>query len=242
LPGDRYWPWIQLIDPTSGTSGSRVLDPDSVPRLHPVAAIESRVRGFSHEATQRLWFTSITPATEIDDWRRLRSWCHRKEVVSPAKLGEVSTLQPKVHIERVTSAGLKHDPLKTVVLDTSAQLLEIDYTAINLTSPDQLNFRYRMAGVDPKWTDAGSIRSTIFQDVPWGDSVFGVQARNRGGSWSPSATLRISRAIPWYQRQRLWPLVALLALLAVMWRTREYSSSSRHSERLSRIAGRSLRG
>lgn len=173
-----------------------------------------------------LWFALVRGFAEID----------------PAKLVEVSALQPEMHIERVTSGGLKHDPLKTVMLDTSAQLLEIEYTAINLTSPEQLNFRYRMSGVDPKWTNAGSIRSIIFQNVPWGDHLFEVQARNRGGSWSPSATLTISRPIPWYQRQWLWPLAALLALLTVTWRTREQSSSSRHNERLGRITGRNLRG
>ena len=173
-----------------------------------------------------LWFALVRGFAEID----------------PAKLVEVSALMPKVHIERVTSAGSTHNPLETVVLDASAQLLEIEYTAINLTNPDQLSFRYRMSGVDSKWTNAGSTRNIIFQDVPWGDHLFEVQARNRGGSWSPSATLRISRPIPWYQRQWLWPLVALLALLTVMWRTREYKSLSRHNDRLGRITGRGMRG
>ena len=173
-----------------------------------------------------LWFALVRGFAEID----------------PAKLVEVSALTPKVHIERVTSAGLKHDPLKTVVLDTSAQLLEIGYTAINLSNPDQLSFRYRMSGVDPKWTNAGSTRNILFQDVPWGEHQFEVQARNRGGSWSPSGTLNISRPVPWYQRQWLWPLIAFLALLTVMWRTREYKSLSRHNERLGRITGRGPRG
>lgn len=170
-----------------------------------------------------LWFALVKGFAQID----------------PAKLAEVSTLQPRVHIERVTSAGLKHDLLKTVVLGASVQPLEIEYTAINLANPEQLSFRYRMSGVDSKWTDAGATRSIIFQSVPWGDHVFEVQARNRGGSWSPSATLRISRPIPWYQHQWLWPLVALLALLTLMWRTRERNPSGRHDARLSRITGRS---
>jgi ligand-binding sensor domain-containing protein len=175
------------------------------------------------DAKGHLWFALVKGFAEID----------------PAKLAEVSTLRPKVHIERVTSAGLKHDLLKPVVLGASVQPLEIEYTAVNLTSPDQLSFRYRMSGIGQKWTDAGSTRSIIFQNVPWGDHVFEVQARNRGGSWSPSATLRISRPIPWYQRQWLWPLVALPALLTLMWRTRERNSPGRHDARLRRITGRS---
>lgn len=204
---------------------------ESVPFAVSSGSVSFELNGGTQSACHQdekghLWFALVRGFAEID----------------PAKLVEVSALTPKVHIERVTSAGLKHDPLKTVVLDTSAQLLEIEYTAINLSNPDQLGFRYRMSGVDPKWTNAGSTRNIIFQDVPWGEHQFEVQARNRGGSWSPSATLRISRPIPWYQRQWLWPLIAFLALLTVMWRTREYKSLSRHNERLGRITGRGMRG
>lgn len=152
----------------------------------------------------RLWFALVRGFAKVD----------------PAMLAEVSPHQPQVHIEEVVSGGAKRDPGGTVFLGASAESLEIEYTATNLSSPDQLVFRYRMSGPGQKWNDAGPVRHIIFQDVPWGDHVFEVQARNRGGAWSPSATLRISRPIPWYQRQWLWPLGALLALLALIWRTR----------------------
>ena len=204
---------------------------ESLPFAVSSGSVSFEVNGGTQSACHRdeeghLWFALVRGFAEVD----------------PTKLMEVSALMPKVHIERVTSAGRKHDPLKTVVLDTSAQLLEIGYTAINLSNPDQLSFRYRMSGVDSKWTDAGSTRNIIFQDVPWGEHQFEVQARNRGGSWSPSATLTVSRPMPWYQRPWLWPSVAFLALLTVMWRTREYKSLSRHNERLGRITGRRPRG
>lgn len=197
---------------------------ESVPFAVSSGSVSFELNGGNQSACHQdprghLWFALVKGFAEID----------------PARLVEISSLQPQVHIERVSSNGRRFDPLKTVVLDASSQLLEIRYTGINLTRPQELSFRYRISGSDA-WTDAGTTRSVIFQDVPWGDQVFEVQARNRGGSWSPVASLRISRPMPWYQRQWLWPLLALLALLAVMWRTRELSDPGKHQERLKRIA------
>lgn len=160
--------------------------------------------------------------------------------VDPAKLVEISALQPEAHIERVVVAGATRDPRETVVLGTSMQPLEIGYTAINLTSPDQLSFRYRISGADAQWTQAGAARNLIIYDVPWGEHLFEVQARNRGGSWSPAATLKISRPVPWYRHQWLWPLIALLALLALIWRTRDPALSAAHDERLHRMSAQKL--
>ncbi|HEX7801551.1 MAG TPA: two-component regulator propeller domain-containing protein [Pseudoxanthomonas sp.] len=171
-----------------------------------------------------LWFALVTGFAKVD----------------PARLAEISALQPEAHIERVVTAGVKHYPGETLVLNTSVQPLEIGYTAINLTNPDQLSFRYRISGGDAKWTQAGASRDIVIYDVPWGNHVFEVQARNRGGSWSPSARLKISRPVPWYRHQWLWPLIALLALLALIWRTRDPALSAAHDERLRRMSSRKL--
>lgn len=171
-----------------------------------------------------LWFALVTGFAKVD----------------PNRLVEISALQPEVHIERIVAAGVKHDPRKTLVLGPSPRPLEIGYTAINLSSPDQLSFRYRISGADAQWTQAGAARDIIIYDVPWGDHVFEVQARNRGGAWSPAATFKISRPTPWYQYQWLWPLIALLALLALRWGTRDPALSAAHDERLRRMSARKV--
>jgi ligand-binding sensor domain-containing protein len=204
---------------------------ETIPFAVSSGSVSFELNGGTHSACYQdqeghLWFALVKGFAEID----------------PGRFAGTSVRPPDVHIERVTSAGSTHDPDGTIVLGAADELLEIEYTAINLTNPDQLTFRYRMSGVDSRWIDTGSTRSIIFQDVPWGENLFEVQAKNRGGNWSPSAKLAISRPVPWYQHQWLWPLVGLLALLTVMWRTRESSLPLRHSEHVSRIAGARRRG
>src|SRR5690606_19058425 len=93
--------------------------------------------------------------------------------------------------------------------------LEIDYTAINLTAPERLRFRFRLSTPRSDWIDAGDNRSIVFPSIPWGDHLFEVQARNEGGAWSKSATLKLSRPEPWHQKPWLWVLATLLGLLLV---------------------------
>lgn len=212
--------------PVSSQMGLKV---ETLPFAVSSGSVSFEFNGGTQSACHRdekghLWFALVRGFAEID----------------PTRLVEISSTQPRVHIERVVSRAAKHDPLRTVLLGASDELLEITYTAINLIDPEQVSFRYRMSGADSKWIDADKTRSVIFQNIPWGNHVFEVQARNRGGSWSTAAAIRISRPPPWYQRQWLWPLLGLLALLAVMWRTRESTSGISH-EVLQRIAAHRAR-
>ena len=190
------------------------------------ASVSIELNGGTQSACYRdskghLWFALVRGFAEID----------------PSRLIDISPLQPQVHIEQVVSQGKKYDPMEVVSLSTRNRSLEITYSATNLLNPEQLSFRYRMSAIGAEWIDAGSTRSVIFQNSPWGDHVFEVQARNLGGSWSPSATIRVSRPAPWYQRRWLWPLLSLAVLLTMVWCIRDSDTASKHQ--LDRITARS---
>jgi hypothetical protein len=152
----------------------------------------------------RLWFALVEGFAFID----LRAFS-RLEVP-----------KPRVHIERVVRSGQRLDPTRPVTIEAGGNVLEIGYTGINLDSPNTLSFRYRLAGENAVWVNAGQARDIIYQELPWGNQTFEVQARNLGGPWSDSAKLSISRPVPWYQYRWLWPLLTLLGVLAVLAGTR----------------------
>lgn len=70
------------------------------------------------------------------------------------------------------------------VLPAGARKLQIDYTAIRLTSPRQTRFRYRLDGFDRDWVDAGGRRQAYYTNLAPGQYVFRVQANDNGGTWS----------------------------------------------------------
>ncbi len=84
---------------------------------------------------------------------------------------------------------------------------EIQYTALSFIKPEQVRFRYQLAGLDDEWREVGARRVAYFSHVPPGDYVFKVIAANSDGVWNMvGASLRVTVVPPFWQR---WWFVAL---------------------------------
>lgn len=138
-------------------------------------------------------------------------------LVDPRRYVPPTLTPPSVHIERVAVAGIHRNPERVLQLAPGARTIEIGYTAIDLTSPERLRFRFRLSGVNENWVDAGTNRSIVFPSLPWGDHVFQVQARREGEPWPADGDeLRILHPAPWYQRPWVWLVSTLLALVLLL--------------------------
>jgi ligand-binding sensor domain-containing protein/two-component sensor histidine kinase len=69
-------------------------------------------------------------------------------------------------------------------LPAGTRTVQIDYTALRLTSPRQTRFRYRLDGFDHDWVDAGGRRQAYYTNLAPGQYVFRVQANDTAGTWS----------------------------------------------------------
>lgn len=151
------------------------------------------------DANGRLWFALVEGIGTLD----------------PDQFKGASSTPPRTYIERVALGGKAQHFLPELRIGPNDSNLEIDYTAINLTAPERLRFRFRLSTPGSDWIDADDNRSIVFSSIPWGRHLFEVQARNEGGAWSKSATLVLSRPEPWHQRPWLWVMATLLSLLLV---------------------------
>lgn len=137
-------------------------------------------------------------------------------MIDPASIAAV-TQPPRVQIESVSIEHKPQDNLHHVVLKPRQSNLEVDYTALSFTKPEQISFRYMLEGVDDGWQEVGRRRTAYYSHLPPGDYVFRVSARNSDGVASlRDATLFISVIPPFYRR---WWFLALLliALLGIVW-------------------------
>ena len=91
--------------------------------------------------------------------------------------------------------------------------IEIRYTGIDLRAPEQIQFRYRLEGVDADWVDAGDSRSAVYTNIGPGRRRFQVAAVGAGGTTSDVADAVTLEVAP-----RFWqtPWFAVLALAAVI--------------------------
>jgi signal transduction histidine kinase/ligand-binding sensor domain-containing protein len=137
-------------------------------------------------------------------------------IVDPSSVTTV-TQPPRVEIE---SASIEHKPqneLRHVVLNPRQSNLEIEYTALSYTKPEQISFRYMLQGIDDGWQEVGQRRTAYYSHLPPGEYLFRVSARNSDGvACIDDGTMIVTVIPPFYRRW--WFLVLLfLAVLAIIW-------------------------
>src|SRR5258708_25237769 len=86
----------------------------------------------------RLWFATDNGLARID----------------PARI-PMNRVPPPVSIRSITADSRTYEPSATLDLPQGIASLRIDYTALSLSIPERVRFRYRLEGLDDEWPDAG---------------------------------------------------------------------------------------
>ncbi len=119
-------------------------------------------------------------------------------------------------IEQVRAAGETWPGRTRVRLPLGTRQFDVAYTGLTLATARQTRFRYRLAGQDTAWVDAGTRRVAYFTNVAPGHYTFEVAAASPSGAWTPQpATLSVD--VPPYLSERGWfRLLLALGLVAVV--------------------------
>jgi signal transduction histidine kinase len=87
--------------------------------------------------------------------------------------------------------------------------IEFDFTALSFTAPENVQFRYRLEGLDDQWSPAGTERSAHYSRLPAGRYCFRVTACNNAGVWSPAGASLSFVVLP-FVWQTWWFRLAIL--------------------------------
>jgi signal transduction histidine kinase/ligand-binding sensor domain-containing protein len=121
---------------------------------------------------------------------------------------------PPVSIRSLTADEKLYEPLPSIELPEGTTGLQIDFTALSLSIPERIHFRYRLEGVDAGWQEAGTRRQAFYNSLAPGSYQFRVIASNEDGVWNEDgAILEFSIAPMFYQTLWFRSLTVLLALL-----------------------------
>jgi signal transduction histidine kinase/ligand-binding sensor domain-containing protein len=122
-------------------------------------------------------------------------------VVSP-KTARLNPVPPHVWIEDVqvdgegvsigeeSAAGVGRGDKSArslVVLQPGRRQLDVQFTGLSFTSPDRVQFKYRLQGLDADWMPASARRRVTYSFLPPGEYLFHVTACNNDGVWSEKA-------------------------------------------------------
>jgi signal transduction histidine kinase/ligand-binding sensor domain-containing protein len=90
---------------------------------------------------------------------------------------------------------------------------EIQYTAPSFLNAENIRFKYRLEGLDNKWTEAGTRREAYFSHLPPGSYTFRVIAANSDGIWNTEGAL--VRLVVQPRFYRTWWFLSIVGLSVV---------------------------
>ncbi len=151
----------------------------------------------------RLWFPTVKGVVVIDPRQR--------------------NVQPSlVAIERVTLDRMPLPAEQAVQIKPGQENLEIEYTGINWSRPQEIRFKYQLAGFNQDWVETGTRRTAYFSSLPPGDYTFKVMADNGEGVWNTeSMSLRIIVLPPFY-RTGWFLMLSLLTITSIVFAAFKY--------------------
>ena len=95
-------------------------------------------------------------------------------------------------------------------IEPTQQNFEIQYTALSFINPENLQFKYKLEGLDQDWVEVGARRTAYFSHVPAGEYTFKVIAANSDGVWNADGqSLGIHVLPPFYLTSWFLGLCAL---------------------------------
>ena len=138
------------------------------------------------------------------------------QVVDPETLSS-NTFQPPVHVEQIMADLIPYVPSETVRLPPLIRNLRIDYTGLSFSVPQKVMFRYRLAGFDQAWQEAGNRRQAFYNNLRPGRYVFQVVASNTDGVWGKSGDSITILVAPAFYQTTWFGLLAIACCLVLLY-------------------------
>jgi signal transduction histidine kinase len=194
----------------------------------PAAEVASRMHDVPHELRYQLFdfrdgvpgsATPIGPlpaAVLAGDGRIWMSGSNGTYWVDPARMYR-NPIPPPVTIEGIYAGNTRYDPSAMSRLPVLPSNVRIEYTALSLSVPERVRFRYLLEGVDDGWQDAGTRRTAYYTKLPPGQFRFHVIACNNDGVWNQTGSVALI-AVPSAFFQTSWFMaLCVCAVGGLLW-------------------------
>ncbi len=136
-------------------------------------------------------------------------------VISP----ETSDLPPPpVFIEDVFLGGKQIEASAKIEVGADKENLEINYTGLNFTKPEQVKFKYKLEGFDKDWIEVGTRRTAYYTQIPAGNYRFLVTASTTNGVWNEQPATKNVTVLsnPIWKKTWFILLVSILLIVALI--------------------------
>jgi signal transduction histidine kinase/ligand-binding sensor domain-containing protein len=124
-------------------------------------------------------------------------------------------MAPVVHLVELSVDGHPVNLDQPVQLGPNSERVQIRYTGVHLSAPEQVRYSYRLNGLDTRWVQAGSRRLINYNSLHHGSYEFAVRAEIPGG---PAAERSYSfEVLPSFYETAWFRVICALLLCATAW-------------------------
>jgi signal transduction histidine kinase/ligand-binding sensor domain-containing protein len=136
--------------------------------------------------------------------------------IDPARIDR-NPYPPPVAIQSIDVDDREYRPESPLTLPALPSDIEIRYTALSLSIPERVRFRYQLEGYDKTWENAEARRSAFYTGLGPGHYRFRVIACNNDGVWNDTgATLDLVIPPAWFQTS-WFRILCVLTAAALLW-------------------------
>lgn len=149
----------------------------------------------------RLWFATTSGLVSIDPRQIVRN-----PVPPPVEILSLAVDGAAVPIH----GG-------AVELPAGTRNLRIRFTALSLSIPERVRFRYMLEGFDSQWFEASPARSAFYNAPGSGRYVFRVAASNNDGVWNEQGAQLVVSIAPHYWETGWFRVLCGVAVAVLLW-------------------------
>jgi signal transduction histidine kinase/ligand-binding sensor domain-containing protein len=166
--------------------------------------------GFGRGSDGRIWFPTAKGVA----------------IVNPANVTS-NTYAPPVIIEELlveghavdlhpTAAPDSASPDRSLEVSPGKRQFEIRYTGLSFISPDKVQFRHRLVGLEDHWIEAGTQRVAEYSYLRPGHYRFQVTACNNDGFWNPTGASLSFIVLPFFWQTWWFQIITGISMAALL--------------------------
>jgi len=106
---------------------------------------------------------------------------------------------------------------ETLHLPIHTTSLQFEYSAGSLMVPEHVRFRYKLAGSDRDWQDAGGRREAFYTNLGPGTYTFQVVGSNNDGVWNETGASMTFTIAPAFYQTNWFDALCVAAVLVLIW-------------------------
>src|SRR6185312_15258033 len=157
-------------------------------------------------------------------------------IFDPSRLGETSQ-PPRLALTGVEILGAPAPGptpywlRRRIPLDYRDNIVSLDVSVLDFTSPRHNRIAYRMAGLTDHWIDLGTQHRITLTNLEAGDHVLEVRGANSDSVWSEPLRITLHASAPPRRSPWAYALYAVVVLGLLAHRLRRQQQERRHQAR-----------